>query len=109
MKRLVKLFTLLTFLLVICACSPKRYDENNISDLYNKEWIVGKSREQIEDKYGEFEREYVSNFGENIGAYYVNYQKSGIDPSYIHDTYFVIFDEKDISIDAYFRKTSIGG
>lgn len=109
MKKLIKLLVVFAFLLVVCSCSPKRYDEYNISDLYDKEWIVGKSREQIEDKYGEFKREYLSDSGENVGVYYVNYQNRGIDPSYIHDSFFVIFDNEGISIDAYFKETSIGG
>lgn len=109
MKKSVALLIILTFALSLCACSAKHYDENNISELYDKAWIVGKSREQIEDKYGEFKREFVSDTGENLGSYYVNYENSGIDPSYIHDTYFVVFNDEDIAIDAYFRETSIGG
>ena len=109
MKKIGAFLFVVALILCLCACSPKHYDENNISELYDKEWIVGKSREQIEDKYGEFKREYVSDTGENVGSYYVNYENSGMDPSYIHDTYFVIFNDEDIAVDAYFRETSIGG
>ena len=109
MKKIVALLVILILVLGLCACSAKYYDENNISELYDKDWIVGKSREQIEDKYGEFKREYVLDTGENVGSYYVNYENSGIDPSYIHDTYFVVFNDEDIAVDAYFRKTSNGG
>ncbi len=109
MEKLVALLIVLTFALSLCACSPKHYGKNNISELYDKEWIVGKSREEIENKYGEFEREYMSDTGENLGSYYVNYENSGIDPSYIHDTFFVVFNDEGIAIDAYFRETSIGG
>ena len=109
MKKIVAFLLVVALILCLCACSLKHYDENNISELYDKEWIVGKSREQIEDKYGEFKREYVSDTGENVGSYYVNYENSGMDPSYIHDTYFVIFNDEDIAVDAYFRETSIGG
>ena len=109
MKKTVTFLLVVAFTLCLCGCSSKHYDENNISELYDKEWIVGKSREQIEDKYGEFKREYVSDTGENVGSYYVNYENSGMDPSYIHDTYFVIFNDEDIAVDAYFRETSIGG
>ena len=109
MKKIVALLLILTLVLGLCGCSAKHYDENNISELYDKEWIIGKSREQIEDKYGEFEREYVLDTGENVGSFYVNYENSGIDPSYNHDTYLVVFNDEDIAVDAYFRKTSIGG
>ena len=51
----------------------------------------------------------LDRFLENGGSYYVNYENNGMDPSYIHDTYFVIFNDEDIAVDAYFRKTSIGG
>ena len=93
MKKIVALLVILILVLGLCACSAKYYDETNISELYDKDWIVGKSREQIEDKYGEFKREYVLDTGENVGSYYVNYENSGIDPSYIHDTYFVVFND----------------
>ena len=109
MKKIVAFLLVVALILCLCSCSSKHYDENNISELYDKEWILGKSREQIEDKYGEFKREYVSDTGENVGSYYVNYENSGMDPSYIHDTYFVIFNDEDIAVDAYFRETSIGG
>ena len=109
MKKAITLLVVLTFVLSLCACYAKHYDENNISELYDKEWIVGSSREQIEAKYGEFKREYVLDTGENVGAYYVNYENSGMDPSYIHDTYFVVFNDGDIAINAYFKETSIGG
>lgn len=109
MKKIIILFFLLFFVLYLCACSEKCYDYDNISELYDKEYIVGKTREEIETKYGEFDREFVSDNGENVGSYYVNYDNSGIDPSYIHDTYFVVFNDNDMAIDAFFRETSIGG
>ena len=84
---------------VMGACARKHYDATNIHEKYDREWIIGKSREQIERKYGEFRREYTLDSGEN----------SGFDPSYIHDTYFVVFDDEDIAIDAYFVKSSMGG
>lgn len=90
MKKLVALLVILTFAFALCACAAKRCDKNNIFELYDKAWIVGKSREQIEDKYGEFKQEFVSGSGENLGSYYVNYENSGIDPSHIHDTYIVL-------------------
>ena len=109
MKKAITLLVVLTFVLALCACSPKYYDENNISELYDSEWIIGKSREQIKDKYGEFTREYIANTGENVGSYYVNWDNSGYDPSGIHDTFFVIFNDDDIAIDAFFSETSMGG
>ena len=109
MKKIVTILIIFTFIFGLCACCAKHYDESNISELYDKEWIIGKSREQIEDKYGAFKREYVLDTGENVGSYYVNYENRGIDPSYIHDTYFVVFNDDDIATNAYFRETSIGG
>lgn len=112
MKKLVVLLIVLSFILSLCACSTKHYDENNISELYDKEWIVGKSREEIEEKYGKIDRESVLDSGENVGTYYVNYDDDwflGLSPSYIHDTYFVVFNDQGIALDAYFSKTSIGG
>ncbi len=91
------------------GCIPKHYDENNIVELYDREWIIGKTRQEIQQKYGEFKREFKSDDGRFLGAYYVNYENTGLDPSYIHDTYFIEFNENDIAIDAFFQKTSIGG
>lgn len=108
MKRSLLLMALALFL-ILCSCSERHYDENNISDLYEKNYILGKTREQVESRYGEFNREYVLDTGEVVGAYYVNYENKGMDPSYIHDTYFVVFDNNDVAIDAHFRETSIGG
>ena len=98
-----------TMLLALAACSQKHYDETNIHELYDKEWIMEKTRSEIEFEYGEFEREYTLDTGEDVGVYYVNYENRGIDPSYIHDTYFIVFNEDDIAIDAYFRQTGKGG
>ena len=100
------LFLCLIFLLT--ACIPRRYDESNIDKLYNREWIIGKTQGEITRRYGEFKRIYEREIGYS-GAYYVNYDNWGIDPSYIHDTYLIIFDESGVATDAYFVRTSIGG
>ncbi|MBR6521932.1 MAG: lipoprotein [Oscillospiraceae bacterium] len=95
------------FALLLTGCSI-HYDESNISKLYDSERIIGSSRDAIEAKYGAFDREFIADDGSDLGAYYVNYDNRGLDPSYIHDTYFVEF-ENDVAVDAYFRETSIGG
>ena len=104
-----KILILLAALLILAGCKPVRYDAENISRLYDRDWIIGRSRAEIEEKYREFDREFTSDEGEILGAFYVNYENRGLDPSYIHDTYFVVFDDDGIAVDAYFRKTSIGG
>ena len=109
MKRYTVIFLVVAMLLALVACTLKHYDETNIHELYDKDWIIGKTRSEIELKYGEFKRAYTVDTGGSVGEYYVNYENSGIDPSYIHDTYFVVFNEENIAIDAYFRRTSRGG
>lgn len=109
MKRWAVILMVVVMLGVLGACARKHYDATNIHEKYDREWIIGKSREQIERKYGEFRREYTLDSGEDVGAYYVNYENSGFNPSHIHDTYFVVFDDEDIAIDAYFVKSSMGG
>jgi len=101
------LWVVLLALLMLAGCAV-HYDETNISRLYDQEWIVGSSRNEIENKYGEFDREFISDDGRDLGAYYINYENRGLDPSYIHDTYFVVFED-DVAVDAYFAQTSIGG
>ncbi len=108
MKKLLPAIVALLTAALLCACAL-RYDETNISRLYDGEWMIGRSRGEIEEKYGEFDREFTSDDGRELGAYYVNYDNRGLDPSYIHDTYFVEFDADDVAIDAYFARTSIGG
>ncbi len=109
-----RLFILLVLLLVmLCGCTSKHYDENNINELYNSEWIVGKSKAEIVKKYGDFDREYDTLNGKNqaAGAYYVNYDNISfiLPPSYNHDTYFIYFDENDIATESYFAESSRGG
>ena len=108
-KRYAVIFWVVAMLFTLVACSLKHYDETNIHELYDKEWIIGKTRSEIELKYGEFKRAYTVDTGGSVGEYYVNYENSGMDPSYIHDTYFIMFNEEDIATDAFFRKTSKGG
>ena len=102
-----RLWVVLLALLMLAGCAV-HYDETNISRLYDQEWIVGSSRNEIESKYGEFNREFISDDGRDLGAYFINYENRGLDPSYIHDTYFVVFED-DVAVDAYFAQTSIGG
>lgn len=105
----MKAIVLLLAAVCLVGCSGKHYDESNISELYDRDWIVGRSVDEIEDKYGELDREYTLDSGENVGAYYVNYDNGGIDPSYVHDTYFIVFGDDNTATDAYFAKTSAGG
>ena len=106
MRRWIRV--VLALLLLLTACAPRRYDESNIGKRYDREWIIGKTQSEIVRRYGEFKRIYEQDLG-YCGAYYVNYDHLGIDPSYIHDTYFIAFDEHGIATDAYFAQTSIGG
>ena len=106
--RPVFLCLFLCLIVLLTACAPRRYDESNIHKRYNREWIIGKTETEIVRRYGEFKRVYETN-GAYVGAYYVNYDNWGPDHSYLHDTYFIEFDEKRIAVDAYFRNTSKGG
>jgi hypothetical protein len=110
MRRCVAfLCVVLCLFMMMTACAPRRYDESNIHKRYNREWIIGKTEAEIVKRYGEFKRVYEKDGGGHLGAYYVNYDNWGMDPSYIHDTYFIEFDENGVAVDAYFKRTSIGG
>ena len=93
---------------LLCACAP-HYDAENIHRLYDADWIAGKSRAEIVRRYGAFDREYTLDTGEDVGTYYVNCDDGPLDASYIHDTYFVYFDENDAAVRSEFRETSRGG
>lgn len=106
MKRSLLIIGALMLLLTSCAV---HYDESNISRLYDSEWIIGKSRDEVVEKYGEFDREFVSDDGEEIGAWYVNrYDGAWLDENNMHDTFFVVFED-DFAAAAYFEETSRGG
>ena len=99
----------LCLVLLMSACAPRRYDETNIDKLYDREWIIGKTVTEIVRRYGEFKRVYEMDGGGHESTYYVNYDNWGMDPSYIHDSYIIVFDGNDVATDAYFARTSIGG
>ena len=83
------------------------YDESNIHIIYDSKDIIGKTRNQIIWKYGKFDLE-----NEETGFYFVNYDNgkfpSFMSPSYIHDNFIVVFDDNNVAVDAYFRR-SVGG
>ena len=95
-------------MLLFSACAPKRYDKSNIHELYDADWIIGKTAEQIQDKYGRFDDEYTSP---TRGCYDVNEHiyDSFLDPNNIHDTYVIEFNEDGIAVNAFFAETSRGG
>ena len=106
MRRIIPF--LLILMLLFAACTPKRYDESNIHELYDSDWIIGKTAEQIQDKYGRFDDEYTSP---TRGCYDVNEHiyDSFLDPNNIHDTYVIEFNEDGIAVNAFFAETSRGG
>lgn len=108
-KRVFLLLVSVWLMTLLVPCSPKVYNAENIDQLYQTDWIIGKNREEIQDRYGRFDREFVSEQGDILGAYYVNYENDVIDPSYFHDTYFVRFNEAGKAVEAYFKNTSAGG
>ena len=103
-----KLLAILALLVLLTGCSPRVYTAENIGKLYDEAHILGKTRDQIRAQYGPFKREYTLDDGREVGAWYVNYENWGLDPSYIHDTYFVRF-ENGVATEAWFAQTSIGG
>ena len=108
-KRVFLLLVSVWLMTLLVPCSPKVYNAENIDQLYQADWIIGKNREEIQDRYGRFDREFVSDQGDILGAHYVNYENGAIDPSYLHDTYFVRFNEAGKAVEAYFENTSAGG
>lgn len=101
--------TVVFLLLLFYAILNPFYTAENIDRLYDAEWIEGKTRGEITEKYGAFDREYTLDTGEDVGAWYVNYDNGPLDASYIHDTYFVYFDDRDVALRSEFRQTSVGG
>ncbi len=113
MKKILAFMLIGTLLLaLLSACSPMLYDESNIHLLYDRSWILGKSRDTIEARYGKFHREYIHTDGEDMACYKVNsrhYDSYFLDPTNIHDSYFIVFNAENIAVDAYFAETSRGG
>ena len=109
MKKGLALFLASLLVCCLCSCAAKYYDAENISEIYDREWIIGKTRSEIQQRYGAFDREFTSDDGKDLGAYYVNYDNNIFDPSHIHDTYFIVFNGENVAVEAYFAQTSIGG
>jgi len=109
-KKAPALGMMLLLLVMLCSCMERHYDENNISLLYDRTWIIGKTESEITGKYGAFDRDFTLDSGEDVGQYYVNkYDGDWLDPNNMHDSYFVVFDASRVAVDAYFRQTSAGG
>lgn len=113
MKRWIAVLILLTLVFSLCACEKVRYTADNIHRIYDREWIIGQGIGSIQGKYGPFIRQFELDSGEyagyHAGVYYVNYDAFGFDPSYVHDSYFIVFNEDGYAIDAWFEETSRGG
>lgn len=62
---------------------------------YNDSWIIGKTLEEIQERYGEFDLKLDTK-----KAYYVGAEDYGIDPSYIDFYYYITFKD-DIATDVY--------
>ncbi len=109
MKKAGALILAVLLAMGLCACTRKHYDETNISELYDRDRIIGKTSDDIQKRYGEFDRDYVADNGLHYGVYYVNYENYGFDPSYIHDSYYIVFDDQNVAVDADFSRSSRGG
>ena len=90
-KNLILLISLLTFsilltFVVVCVeVLPKQY---------NAEWIIGKTADEIIERYGEFDRTMAKEYGIREGAYLTKAERTGflgIEPA----EYYVIYFNSD--------------
>ena len=113
MKKCITLLLLLVLMLPLGGCKHEPYTADTISRIYDRDWIIGQGVGAIQGKYGPFMRQFELDSGKyagyHVGVYYVNYDAFGFDPSYIHDSYFIAFNEEGYAIDAWFEETSRGG
>ena len=62
---------------------------------YDDKWIIGKSKEEVIEKYGEFDLLYLKGHG------YFIYKDNGFFGSGLDMYYCIIFDESNIAIEVY--------
>ena len=116
--KIVKILIILIFFILIVACIlylffPHRTD-------YDEEWIVGKTRQEIEDRYGSFDEyneyhNYHNKFTDEYYDYSVGIYHTSLDkPSLFGGTIFgrnleIYFDENGIATSVSSVSTHPGG
>lgn len=92
---IVAVFT--TVLLCALLCSCKKYDEN---------WILGKSYDEIVEKYGEFDEIRHTPLGVVKSGWYLT-RDSGTD--YLDEYYAIFFDSDGIAVEIREKHYATGG
>ena len=102
MKNRKKVIHIVIFLLLLSSCvvffvSHRTYLK------YNDWCIIGRSYDEIVERYGEFDRDYIGMRG-----YYIGKDKSPVMNSHQDMYYWIEFDENDIATEV-FVNTLPGG
>lgn len=102
MKRTVKVVALLVLLSMVlsgCAKMPLWFIK------YDEDWIIGKTKAQIEAKYGEFDcymqKEKATGGYYYIGQYTLKEERVGYLGTYHEEWFKIKFDETGIAYDCY--------
>jgi len=93
-------------LLAIMFFSVLKYYENRVYWKYNDKWILGKNKEKIVERYGEFDLRDGKRYGYFL--YKDNKSFMGMSGSGDDMYYYIVFDENDIAIRIYVSGTTGG-
>lgn len=94
-KKAFKIVIIIILLIVVVLVSLY-FISHSTYYKYNDWWIIGNSYKDVEEKYGEFDREYTYK-----KAYYIETDSSIIMPSHHPQYYWMVHDENGIITDVY--------
>lgn len=106
-KKIVKVSLITVLIIVIGWISLVYIFEGSSAFIYNEKWIIGKTREEIQERYGEFDckTDYNSNRAHYIIA-------ESIADKYLdgppRDRYYILFNEDGLAEKAY-KSVAPGG
>ena len=86
------LFVVCAFSILLCSCAP----------FYNEEWIIGKTADEIIDRYGQFDTRYNNSSLDGtykgwIGTYTIREERVGYLQTYPKEVLKIMFDADNIA------------
>ena len=94
-------------LLMVTIISVMSYYASRVHWKYNDKWIIGQTKEEIIERYGEFDRDF-SNTYKGYFLYRDDKSFMGLSGNGVNMYYYIIFDENDIAIKVYVGGTTGG-
>ncbi len=106
-KAIIKIIIITALIIIIGWISLVYIFEGSSAFIYNEKWIIGKTREEIQERYGEFDCQ--ADYMPNRAHYIV--EESIVD-KYLDsppiDRYYIVFNDEGLAEEVY-KSTSPGG